>query len=92
MKYRKLPVEIDAVQFNGFNKENGQVELSERPDWLVAEFGKKIIFFDEPNTLTIKTLEGDMKAMPGDYIIKGIKGEIHSCKPDIFSKTYEPMG
>jgi hypothetical protein len=40
--------------------------------------------------LTIPTLEGDHKAMPGDYIIKGIKNEFYPCKPDIFEMTYEP--
>ena len=88
-KYRKKPVIIEAVQFNGFNKENGQVDLSERPEWLINEFGKKIIFFDKRNTLTIKTLEGNMIANIGDWIIKGVKGEYYPCKPDIFEQTYE---
>lgn len=38
----------------------------------------------------IKTLEGVMRANPGDWIIKGVKGEIYACKPDIFALTYEP--
>ena len=88
-KYRKKPVINEAVQFNGFNKENGQVDLSERPEWLINEFGKKIIFFDKRNTLTIKTLEGNMIANIGDWIIKGVKGEYYPCKPDIFEQTYE---
>ena len=88
-KYRKKPVIIEAVQFNGFNKENGQVDLSERPEWLINEFGKKVIFFDKRNTLTIKTLEGNMIANIGDWIIKGINGEFYPCKPEIFEQTYE---
>lgn len=40
-------------------------------------------------SLIIKTLEGDMKANIGDYIIKEINGEYYPCKPDIFEKTYE---
>jgi len=39
----------------------------------------------------IHTLEGDMKASPGDWIITGIRGEVYPCKPDIFEETYEPM-
>lgn len=39
--------------------------------------------------VTIHTLEGDMKAMPGDYIITGIRGEQYPCKPDIFEETYD---
>ncbi len=41
--------------------------------------------------MVIHTLEGDMKADAGDYIITGIKGEQYPCKPDIFKKTYEPL-
>lgn len=45
----------------------------------------------EEGTLLIRTLEGDHIASVGDYIIKGIKGEIYPCKPDIFEKTYEEV-
>ena len=90
-KYRKKPVIIEAVQFNGFNKENGQVDLSERPEWLISEFGKKVIFFDKRNTLTIKTLEGNMTANIGDWIIKGVNGEFYPIKSEIFFKTYEKV-
>ena len=41
--------------------------------------------------ITIHSLEGDMHAMPGDWIITGIKGEQYPCKPDIFEATYEPV-
>lgn len=41
--------------------------------------------------MIIHTLEGDMKASVGDYIITGVNGEIYPCKPDIFEKTYEPV-
>ena len=40
--------------------------------------------------LVIQTLEGDMSAALGDWIIKGVKGEFYPCKPDIFEVTYEP--
>ena len=42
-------------------------------------------------TLVIHTLEGDMEASIGDYIIKGVNGEFYPCKPDIFAKTYEEV-
>ena len=89
MKFRKKPVVVEAVQFKGFNGENGHSEFSEKPDWLVNEFGKKILFFQKTNALVIKTLEGDHIASIGDYIIKGIAGELYPCKPDIFEMTYE---
>jgi hypothetical protein len=44
--------------------------------------------FDE---LIISTLEGDLRASPGDWIIRGVKGEFYPCKPDIFAATYEPV-
>lgn len=86
MKYRKEPVVIEAVEYTGYNI----VE--------VQQFvGKKLDgdFYDAPNhnatmSITIPTLEGDMKAIPEDYIIKGVKGEFYLCKPDIFKQTYDP--
>lgn len=90
-QYRKKPVVIEAVQFKGFDKESGIVILSERPEWLVSEFGKRVLFFDKPNTLTIKTLEGDMICLINDYILQGVKGEFYPCKPDIFEMTYEKI-
>jgi hypothetical protein len=89
--YRKKPVVVEAVQFKGFDKETSQVMLSDRPEWLVSEFGNRILFFGEQNNLTIQTLEGNMKASIGDFIIKGINGEFYPCKPDIFEKTYEEV-
>lgn len=77
MKYRKKPVEIEAVQ------------LTEETIDEVMEFcGDKIK--SHPLTgVVIETLEGNMLASKGDYIIKGVKGEFYPCKPDIFEMTYE---
>lgn len=41
--------------------------------------------------LVIRTLEGDMRATYGDWIIRGVQGEFYPCKPDIFAATYEPV-
>lgn len=81
MKYRKKPVVIDAVKWNG-NK------VSETPNWIVEALDKGVII-RYGNEVHIRTLEGVMKASPDDYIIKGVNGEIYPCKPDIFEKTYE---
>lgn len=89
LEYRKKPIVIEAIQFLGFNPETGNAMFSDRPEWLINEFGKNILFFDEPNTLTIVTLEGNMRAGEYDYIVKGINGEFYPCKADIFEKTYE---
>lgn len=45
----------------------------------------------KPPVLRIDTLEGEMTAQLGDYVIKGVNGEFYPCKPDIFEKTYEPV-
>nr|WP_297935393.1 hypothetical protein [uncultured Lachnoclostridium sp.] len=58
------------------------------------KFKKKPVIVDAYKTdveLTIHTLEGDMKALPGDWIITGVNGEKYPCKPDIFDKTYEKI-
>lgn len=80
MKYRKLPVEIEAVVFH----HDTLVELKE----LMGVFRLK---YDHDGSLMIDTLEGTMFAYPGDFIIKGIEGEFYPCKPGIFAKTYEPV-
>lgn len=82
-RYKKLPVEIEAMLFTE-DAEN----LIE-----IQEFMSKAltISYLDPNNpkLIIETLEGNMNASIGDYIIKGVNGEFYPCKPDIFEKTYE---
>lgn len=79
MKYRKKPVVIEAVQWTGEN-------LKEMRYFT----GKPLLFFDSHSrSFIIETLEGDMVASVGDYIIKGVQGEFYPCKPDIFEATYE---
>ena len=48
-------------------------------------------WYIDPGTgdLLIRTLEGDMRTRPGDYVIRGVQGEFYPCKPDIFEATYE---
>lgn len=76
---RKKPIEIEYVQWIGNN-------LAEVFELTGAELIGNDFMSDE---LVIPTLEGDMKANKGDYIIKGIKNEIYPCKPDVFEATYE---
>jgi hypothetical protein len=77
MKYRKKPVEIDAIQWTGDNK----LEI----------FDFCNMSYINNQELRIQTLEGSMIASVGDYIIKGVKGEFYPCKPDIFELTYEKI-
>ena|ERR1035437_6019066 len=80
-KFRKRPIVVEAWQYPG--------PVSTHPEWLTED--KFYISYKEPSNLYIRTLEGDMKASPGDWIIKGVKGELYPCKPDIFEATYEPV-
>ena len=84
-KYRKKPVVIEAVQWNG------ELLLFNVPRWLsMAQKSGTIKFISDHNAV-VKTLEGDMFLSVGDYIIRGVKGEIYPCKPDIFKATYEKV-
>jgi hypothetical protein len=79
-KYRKKPVEVEAIQFTGGNRGSVQAFC---PD---AVFGGITM-----ERAIIPTLEGTMTAVEGDWIIRGIAGEFYPCKPDIFEQTYEPV-
>lgn len=93
-KFRKKPVVIEAVRLLNENTsivdaveftfsvgmECSLIWMNETIDKVRAEGG-----------FIIPTIEGDMKASFGDWIIKGVNGEFYPCKPDIFEKTYEPV-
>ena len=81
--YRKKPVIIEAIQFYPTMP---IYEISNLFGGLDAE---DRTFEKKGDVLVIKTLEGDMVASAGDFIIKGVKGEFYPCKPDIFEMTYE---
>lgn len=87
-KYRKKPVVIEAVLWDGKD-----LPLEKAPQWIIDAVSKTPgdtgNIFRTGNDLLIYTLEGTMKASPGDYIIQGVSGELYPCKPDIFEKTYE---
>lgn len=85
MKYRKKPVEIKAFIWDP------QLPVIDAPEWYFEGCGDGKIFPELNGTLTIDTLEGKMVAQIGDYIIKGVLGEIYPCKPDIFELTYEKV-
>jgi hypothetical protein len=75
-KYRKRPVVIEAEQYKPEEtKLKGVVTITDK----FGTYGK------------IVTMEGTMRAMPGDWIIRGVDNELYPCKPHIFEKTYEPV-
>lgn len=83
MKYVKKPVVIEAVQFDGLNILSVMNFLGKSMEALQGN--------DQTNEVrfVIQTLEGNMIASKGDWIIKGIAGEFYPCKPDIFAATYD---
>jgi len=81
-QYRKKPVVIEAMRWDG----NESAMAIEKWSGHVVSRGE-----DFPDLMSVETLEGDMNAAPGDYIIKGVQGEFYPCKPDIFEATYEAV-
>ena len=83
LKFKKKPVVIEAMQFNG----EWSGDATEILSWMVSggDWDK------EASELKIHTLEGTMTASKGDWIIKWVNGEFYPCKPDIFEKIYEPL-
>ncbi|MCY9434145.1 hypothetical protein [Bacillus haynesii] len=83
-KYRKKPVEVEAVKFEFTAQSFYEVcKLVRSPRAIIVDFE------NGSPTLKITTREGDITAREGDYIIKGVEGEIYACKPRIFEKTYD---
>ncbi len=83
MKFRKKPVVIEAVQWRGDN-------VDEVFD-LAASYSGSVTHDPTRDCFEIGTLEGLMTAGIDDWIIKGVKGELYPCKPDIFAATYEAV-
>ena len=97
MRYRKKPVVIEAFQMT----EGRRMDVSEWPPWLhvawngdrdaPGTFQRVDMACEMPDAVEIVTLEGNHRVTWGDYIIRGVSGELYPCKPDIFEQTYEPV-
>lgn len=93
-RYRKLPVEIDAMQWDG--SAAGATPII---DWVLSSGGTARYFapgeWDHGETtgtyITIDTLEGRMLAGANDFVIRGVENEFYPCKPNIFAATYEAV-
>jgi hypothetical protein len=81
--FRKKPVVIEAMQFDG-TPECAEVICA----W-ANRHGATVWIAEREPKLTVQTLEGNMTASLGDWIICGVKGEFYPCKPEIFEATYE---
>ena len=84
MRYRKKPVVVEAVKFDGTN-------YREVLEFIHHDMNETGLSGAEKMKLpiVIETLEGDMSVSVGDYVIRGIQGELYPCKPDIFEQTYQ---
>lgn len=102
MKYRKKPVEIEAKQLgssaSGWHdvylwcvEQIGDATAPGCESTNTSDFETGVSIDPSDGHLIIRTLEGDMKAHPGDYLILGVQGELYPCRPDIFEQTYEPV-
>lgn len=94
MKYRKKPVVIEAWRYP--NYDFIWSPDSNAPDWILEALKNNVIVKAKRMTSVgfvywhfIQTLEGEMKITNGDYIIRGVQGELYPCKPDIFEASYE---
>lgn len=81
-KFRKKPVVIEAVQITDATFDNPHPN----PDHIPG-----VVYDPRDRTVHIHTLEGEMTGQIGDWIIRGIKGELYPCKPDVFEATYESV-
>ncbi|SMX76717.1 hypothetical protein [Brevibacterium antiquum] len=83
--YRKMPVTIEAVKHDG-------TDIYGIIDWIDQAAERNDAVHDPyDGAIVIKTLEGNITASPGDYIIKGVQGEFYPCKAAIFEATYEAV-
>lgn len=92
-RYRTKPCEIEAVHWTGENHREMFDFLTGNTEQFITISGDNF-FIDHSlvyGGLIIKTLEGNMIASVGDYIIKGLRGEFYPCKPDVFEKKYEEI-
>lgn len=82
MKYRKKPVVIDAFRLG----------VDPEPSWFIKSREKGLVSeIWSGNGVILDTLEGPLRGDVGSYIIRGVEGEIYSCRADIFEKTYEKV-
>lgn len=95
-RYRKKPVVVEVIQWTGENADEVMAFAFADTRWQEAldsaeVNGPGIGHTPAIGTLDIPTLEGMMTAQPGDWIIRGVQGELYPCKPDVFAATYEPV-
>ena len=83
-KYRKKPVIVEAFRYEG--RFNPSI-----PEWARQAIGNRVLCADCFGRLLVRTTRGDLIAHAGDYIVRGINGELYPVRADIFKKTYEEV-
>lgn len=86
MRFIKRPIEVEAYYYNPLD-----TRTMEFPKWIFDAIKSGVINVDNESDIYINTLEGKLHVSPGDWIIKGIQGELYPCKPDIFAATYQEV-
>ena len=96
MKVRKKPVVVDAYRWvsastrtQGAANAYGMNAPAYAPDWFADAWRDRMVNETFNDALNVVTLEGLLRASDGDYVIRGVRGELYPCKPDIFEETYE---
>ena len=89
-KYTKKRITIEAYEM----AQARDTGMEQWPKWLVTAFRMQpdqigSVWIDSKGHMLIGTLEGALEVSRGDYIIKGIRGELYPCKPDIFEASYD---
>lgn len=95
-KFRKRPVEVEAIQWTGRNMDAvckfcADLVRKNKDGAMHLGFRGRSVVDPQNNVVLIGTLEGVMEARAGDWIIRGVKGEYYPCKPDVFEATYEKV-
>lgn len=88
-RFRKQPVEVEAMRFTT-NNENRSTTMDTIVNW-VNQGRVMVGAWHNGTQIFINTLEGQMRVLVGDWIIRGVEGDFYLCKPDIFDATYEAV-
>lgn len=87
-RYRKKPVQIEAMRFDGSNQDDILSWASSHPDSAPMWVQMAI---DGSSVIVIRTLEGEFACPAGWWILRGVVGEFYGCRPDVFEQTYEAV-
>ena len=94
MKYRKRPIVVEAVRIGAnAGSTDGSACFDEQPPWLEAALqdGKVRNAADAGGGVIVRTVEGEMRGRPGDWLIRGIADELYPCRSEIFDSVYETL-